>query len=155
MQSIVVITPPNITLKDFVGKLEQYYDVDIVSEDRIVINSGDRYIAINLDDYITEEYDEQELNRISQFIKQPQFFLIEFSHLDFLKEVLPFCVDENGFLIDNDHGDILSGREFLLKLRQNPRWDWRITVDWRAMPALCNQSAHHVARVGTAPYTSS
>lgn len=129
MQSIVLITPSNITLKDFVEKLEQYYDVDIVLKDRIVINDGDRYIAINLDDYITEEYDEQELNRILQFIKQPQFFLIEFSHLDFLKEVLPFCVDKNGFLIDNDHGDILSGREFLLKLRQNPRWDWRITVD--------------------------
>jgi hypothetical protein len=69
MQSIVVITPPNITLKDFVGKLEQYYDVDIVSKDRIIANSGDRYIAINLDDYITEEYDEREFNRISQFIK--------------------------------------------------------------------------------------
>jgi hypothetical protein len=124
-----------------VGKLEQYYDVDIVSEARIIINSGDRYIAINLDDYITEEYDEQELNRILQFIRQPRFFLIEFSHLDFLKEILPFCVYENGFLIDNDHGDILSGREFLLKLRQNPGWDWRITVARRAMPTLCNQSA--------------
>jgi len=127
MQSIIIITPSNITLKDFVEKLEQYYDVDIVSENRIVINDGDRYIAINLDDYITEEYDEPEFRSISQVIKHPQFFLIEFSHLDFLKEILPFCVDENGFLIDNDHGDILSGREFLLKLKTNPRWDWRIT----------------------------
>ena len=107
MQSIVVITPPYITLKDFVKKLV-YYDTDIVSDDRIVVNDGGRYIAINLDDYITEEYDEKELDVISQIIEQPKFFLIEFTHLDLLKEVIPFCVDEPGFLVDNDHGDILT-----------------------------------------------
>ena len=126
MQSIVVITPPNITLKSFAEKLEPYYDVDIVSDDRLVINDGERYIAINLDDYITEEYDEKELKVIFQTVTQPRFFLIEFSHLDLLKEVIPFCVDDPGFLIDNDHGDIFSRREFLLKLKKNPRWDWRI-----------------------------
>jgi len=126
MQSIVVITPPNITLKSFVDKLGLYYDVDTVSDDRIVINDGKRYIAINLDGYITGEYDEEELKIISQSIKQPKFFLIEFSHFDLLKEVLPFCAEAPGFLIDNDHGDILSGWEFLSKLKKNPRWDWRI-----------------------------
>ncbi len=127
MQSIVVITPPNITLKYFMKKLDLYYQIDVVSDDRIVINDGGRYIAINLDDYITEEYDEKELDIISQIIEQPKFFLIEFTHLDLLKEVIPFCVDEPGFLVDNDHGDILSGQQFLLKLKKNPAWDWRMT----------------------------
>ena len=126
MQSIVVITPSHITLKDFVKKLHPYYDVDRVSDDRIVVYDGERYIAINLDEYLTEEYDEEELKVISQIQKQPTFFLIEFSHFDFLTEAIPLCVDDPGFLIDTDHSDILSGREFLLKLKKNPRWDWRI-----------------------------
>ena len=125
MQSIVVITPPNITLKSFAEKLDHMYDVDLVSDDRIVITDDEGYITINLDNYITEEYDEKELNVISQIIEQPEFFLIEFSHLDLLKEVIPSCVDSPVFLVDNDHGDILSGREFLLKLKKNPSWDWR------------------------------
>ena len=96
MQNIVVITPPNITLKYFVERLDSSYDVEMVSDDRIV-NNGDKYIAINLDDYIVGEYDEEELNVISRVIKPPKFFLIEFSHLDFLKETIPFCVDDSGF----------------------------------------------------------
>ena len=125
MQNIIIITPPNITLKYFVEKLEPYYDVDMVSDDRIVITDEERYIAINLDEYVAEEYEEKELNLISQVIKHPQFFIIEFSHFDLLKQIIPFCVNPPVFLIDNDHGDIFSGREFLLKLNKDPRWDWR------------------------------
>ena len=121
MQNIIIITPPHITLKYFAEKLEPYYDVEMVSDDRIVIDDGGMYVAINLDDYITEEYDEQEFNLISRVIKQPTFFLIEFSHFELLKKMIPFCVNHPGFLIDNDHGDIFSARAFLLKLNQNPR----------------------------------
>ena len=53
------------------------------------------------------------------------FFFLEYSDLELAKKVLITIADDDQVVIDNDFGTVLSGKEFVRKLKTEVDWDWR------------------------------
>jgi len=52
--------------------------------------------------------------------------VIEYSALSLLQNALTALHGRGDGVIDNDHGTVMSLGEFLIKLRAEPDWDWRL-----------------------------
>ena len=53
--------------------------------------------------------------------------MYEFSDIHFGKKVLTHIVNNESYMVDNDHGDIMSGADFVKRIHGEPDWDWRIS----------------------------
>ena len=122
-QSVVFITDESMSIDKLKSKFEPYFEHCFSSESRVVLKSGGNYVTINADNDIIEHYEQAELEEIA--LKNLRFYLIEFNDFIFLKKILPLVVDDSRIWIDNDHGDILHGSQFVNRVNQYPRWDWR------------------------------
>jgi len=122
-QSVVFITDGSMSIDKLKSKFEPYFEQCFSSESRVVFKSGGNYVAINADDDIIEHYENAELENIA--LSNPRFYLIEFNDFIFLKKLLPLVADDSRIWIDNDHGDILQGPQFVNRVKQHPTWDWR------------------------------
>ena len=55
----------------------------------------------------------------------PVFYGVDFSDIILCRRVLLAIADDPRLLIDNDHGVVLTGTDFVHVLRSRPEWDWR------------------------------
>lgn len=76
---------------------------------------------------VGDEYDALDIERILELVSNPVFFVLEFNDFEFGKKVLERILDTDGLAVDNDHGEILAGRDFAERMRRNRNWDWRKT----------------------------
>jgi hypothetical protein len=51
-------------------------------------------------------------------------FLIEFNDLNLLKEVAPFVANRDDIAVDDDHGNIVLGRQFVSLLQSSSAFPW-------------------------------
>lgn len=123
-QSVVFITDKSVSMDGLKSKFEPYFQHCFESPSRVVLKSGDNYVAINAEDDMGQHYEDTELEKST--LSNPRFYLIEFNNIAFLKKLLPFVADDSRIWVDNDHGDILQGPQFVARVKQDPAWDWRL-----------------------------
>ena len=126
METFIIATPRNVKIEQLIDMIPERFEREKQSNYRFLISSELHHCWIELDDEIESYYDENEMLIVKKHIPTPKFFNCEFSEMDFGKEILSYIIFDNGFVIDNDHGEILTGGEFLKRLREKPEWDWRI-----------------------------
>jgi len=91
----------------------------------LVIDNGAARIYVALDEHVRSELGAERLERILSIVEDPVFFTVDFSDIDLCKTVLMSIADDPRLLVDNDHGVLLSGSEFVRVLRSQRDWDWR------------------------------
>jgi hypothetical protein len=123
-QSVVFITDKSVSMDQLKSKFEPHFQQCFESPSRVVLKSGEHYVAINVDDDMMQHYEDAELEQMA--LPNPRFYLIEFNDIAFLKGLLPLVADDSRIWVDNDHGDILQGPQFVARVKRDPAWDWRL-----------------------------
>ena len=126
MEGVVIAVRAGTTLTRFADLLRgQEWQVDLRSEDELVVESGERHAYIIRDDGLASEYDGADIMRVLLHVSNPIFLTLEFNDIDFAKDILELIGNAPDLVIDNDHGDILPGTDFIKRVRENRAWDWR------------------------------
>ncbi|HZS36262.1 MAG TPA: hypothetical protein VFF06_05520 [Polyangia bacterium] len=97
------------------------------SEGALVIQDERTRVYLSRDDRVIDELEPDRRERITGKMPSPIFYTVDFSDIELCRKVLFLIADDPTLLVDNDHGTLLRGPEFLELLRSQPAWDWRIT----------------------------
>ena len=126
MESVVVIAP-RVYDDEFKARLADHPSLARAGEPNVVVLDDGRtriYVAHN--EYGAQEMEPAELQHIESLVGEPVFYVVNFSDIDFCKSALVLLVDDPLLLVDNDHGVLLPGPEFIRLLHARPDWDWRL-----------------------------
>ena len=52
--------------------------------------------------------------------------LIDYSDIEFVKNILVVIANTSEVTIDNDFGTVLPGDEFVTRCKAEPNWNWRL-----------------------------
>jgi len=91
----------------------------------LVIDDGKSRVYIARNDLLGDDMEPERLERIRSSIDAPVFYSVDFSDIAFCRSVLAAIADDPKLLVDNDHGVLLTGQEFVRVLRSQHEWDWR------------------------------
>ncbi len=125
MNSVVIIAPQSNSVQRFVDIARTKWKVSDENDVHCLIENEAMHVIINTDDNIKNDYDLEEMALILRRISDPKFFIFEFNDFQYGKEVLAELVNSEDLLIDDDHGNVMSGKAFSSYLRKNPNFDWR------------------------------
>jgi len=125
MDSVIIVTGRGFDLGQLRRAIPPTYTVNDAANDRIVIESGGRRAYLGADARIEDEMEPEEAARIWGLISEPTFYTLDFSDISLCKELLQAIADRSDVLVDNDHGVVLPGTEFVQVLRSQGSWDWR------------------------------
>lgn len=125
MESVIIAAPFPYDEK-LRSRLERVGPVTMGALGVLVIDDGSTRVYVDRNDAVHDEYEPEALNRIKAIIPAPLFYSIDFTDMALCRKVLEALVDDPNLLVDNDHGILLPGSEFIRMLRSRPDWDWRI-----------------------------
>ena len=125
MDSIIIVTRRSFDLEQLRRTIPPTYHVNDAANERVVIEGGGRRAYLGADARIADEMEPEEAARIKRMIPDPTFYTLDFSDISLCKELLLAIVDRSDVVIDNDHGTVLRGSEFVGVLRSQADWDWR------------------------------
>src|SRR3954468_9866786 len=125
MDSIIIVAGCGFDLGQLRRAIPPTFSVNDAANDCIVIESGGRRAYLGADPRIPGEMEPEEASRILTLISEPTFYTLDFSDITLCKELLLAIADRSDILIDNDHGVLLPGSEFVRVLRSQGDWDWR------------------------------
>lgn len=91
----------------------------------LVIADGETRAYLVREDGLMTDLEPDERQAVLDVIPAPVFYSLSWSDLRLCRRVLFLIADDPALLVDNDHGFMASGDEFLRRLRANPDWDWR------------------------------
>ncbi len=60
----------------------------------------------------------------SYFSANKQVYSIDYHNINTIKKVIVLLADSDQFLVDNDCGTLLLGKDFVHKVRAEPDWYW-------------------------------
>jgi hypothetical protein len=125
MKSVILISDRPIDLDAFGEAFRAYGRVhrDPQSKSRIVIQLNEEgWFDVECDQSIHNEFDDEELVKLSQLIQAPVFAGISYSddHVaDVIIKLLPLAPDT---LVDNDHGLVLPVEEIRKRIQSGRKW---------------------------------
>jgi hypothetical protein len=124
MESVIIVAPCayDIELK---ARLSGTWRVKDSASGGAVIEDAGAKVYVSRNDSVAEDLEPEAFAGIAAVIPSPVFYTVEFSDLDLCRRVLLVIADDPRLLIDNDHGVVLSGSDFVRVLRSQPEWDWR------------------------------
>jgi hypothetical protein len=88
--------------------------------------SKERRVYISLDSLVESEFSSEQLDFINNKVSSPVFYCVDFSDIEICKIVIQKIANDEKIFIDNDHGLVLSGSEYIRRMKLQPSWDWRI-----------------------------
>lgn len=126
MQSVVIVAWAGTQLDRFAECVSgSGWRVELRSDQELLISSGEKRVFIFRDERVMEEYDAREIHTLLERISNPVFFVFEFNDFEFGREVLRRVADSQHLIIDDDHGGMAVGTDFVKRLESQPTWDWR------------------------------
>jgi hypothetical protein len=128
MESVVVIAP-RVYDDEFRARLASHPSLAPTGEGNVVVlDDGKTRVYVAHNDYAFQEMDPERLQQITASVNEPVFYTVDFSDIKFCKGVLTLLVDDPLLLVDNDHGVLLAGSDFVRLLNERPDWDWRLDL---------------------------
>ena len=124
MESVIIVTPYNFD-EIFKARIPRKYNVEKGALGNLVISDGWTRLWLSQDESILNTLDDAGLEKVINMFRDPIFYTLDFSDIKFCREVLLAIVDDPAILVDNDHGVMMSGPEFVHFLCGKPDWDWR------------------------------
>ena len=125
MESVIVVAPNGYD-DHLKARLTNNWNVAEGAGGSWVVVEGPNRVYVSRNDSVRDELESSDrLERITATIQEPTFYTVDFSDLDLCRRVLASLVDDSKLLVDNDHGVLLSGSEFVRVLRSQVDWDWR------------------------------
>jgi hypothetical protein len=107
------------------SRLERLGRVSTTPGRGFLVEDGPARVYVSRNDFAKDELEPEELTRVMSAVENPCFYSIDFSDIRLCRRVLEAIADDPRLLVDNDHGVVLSGTEFVHLLRSRPAWDWR------------------------------
>jgi len=125
MESVLIVTPFAYDA-EFELRLEQLGPVTTGAEGVLFVEDGRSRVYLFRNDWARDELEPDQLERVRSIFAAPVFYSVDFSDIALCRNVLEAIANDPELLVDNDHGVVLIGPEFLRLLRDRPDWDWRL-----------------------------
>jgi hypothetical protein len=124
MDSVIIVAPYryDAELKE---RLSACRNVTEGADGTLVVGDGRTSVYLSRNGSVRQELEPERLQRITATIQEPIFYTVDFSDIGLCREVLLLLVNDPKLLVDNDHGVMLPGPEFVRVLRSQQDWDWR------------------------------
>lgn len=116
MNSVILAASRGTSVKRFADCARKKWTVRDEDSRHCLILKGTFHVILNADDSISEDYDEVEMALLRRLVPDPSFFMFEFNNVQFGKEILATMVDAKDVAVDDDHGNIIIGEDFVRKL---------------------------------------
>lgn len=127
MRDMILIVEKGFDLKEIVSKFNESEELRLVVDANLMsieeLRTKD-FIQIEKVDEVSEYYDDDEGDVFAGDIPNPEFYVIRFRNIEFLKSILIRFADRTDVYLDNDFGLILRGDEFAHFVKNRPQWDW-------------------------------
>lgn len=127
MNTVIIITEPGDGLGGLRRLIPDTCSVQDAGFGRLLIQDVGRRAFLGPCPEVWEVMDPRERDLVLQTVVEPTFFGIDYSDLEFCKDLLMAVADRDDVVVDNDHGVIAKGAEFARMLRSRPGWDWRVS----------------------------
>jgi len=128
MRYIIFINSKNVEFKQTVTNLG--IDWNVRKNDDVIElyykGQENHYVILECSAHIEQDYDEDEMLFINEIFEVPRFCYLKYSDLETLRIALGDLVNSGKCIIDNDHGELLPGEEFVIKWKSNPKWNWNL-----------------------------
>jgi len=121
----VIIATPHVYDAEFKQRLVGLGTVTTNEDGMIIFDDGQTRVYVLRNDAVRDELEPERLERITSAIAHPVFYAIDFSDIASCRVVLAAIADDPNVQVDNDHGVLLPGSEFVTMLRSQRDWDWR------------------------------
>jgi hypothetical protein len=125
MESVIIAAPFAYDAQLKV-RLERIGPVTTGAGGILVLDDGKSRVYVARNDAVHDEFEPGRLGRVTSTIPDPVFYSIDFSDIALCRRALEVMVDDPKLLVDNDHGVLLPGPEFVRVLRSQHDWDWRV-----------------------------
>jgi hypothetical protein len=125
MESVIIIADRDWEFEATLRTLPPAYAVTALADRQVLIERGGCRAYLGPDPRVAGELEPDEEARIRLRIAEPVFYTLDFSDISLCKELLMAIADRHELLIDNDHGVLLPGSEFVRRLQAQKQWDWR------------------------------
>jgi hypothetical protein len=126
MKSVIIITREPINLGSVYAKLNDSGFSVIRSGDRLVVEGQHGWFALECDDSIIEDYDEDEIHTLNRLLSNAvSLAQLEFSDVDILNNAIKSIGLNDDSVVDNDHG-------LFLNIKQIKRFT-DSSVDWTSL----------------------
>jgi len=123
MKSVIIITREPINLSSVSAKFKDSGFSVSRSGDRLVVEGRHGWFALECDDSIIEDYDEDEINLLHRLLSNAvSLAQLEFSNIDTLNNAIASIDLNSDFLVDNDHGLFLNIKQ--IKKFTDTSVDW-------------------------------
>ncbi|MFO0588691.1 MAG: hypothetical protein U0441_14170 [Polyangiaceae bacterium] len=124
MESVLLVAPREYG-DAFKARLEGLKDLSVSGATAFVVTDARSRVYVSHNEYVSQELEPEELERFKTMFGNPVFYTVDFSDIHLCRRVLFALADDPALWVDNDHGTLLSGPDFLDLLRRRPDWDWR------------------------------
>jgi hypothetical protein len=124
MESVIIVAP-HVYDAELKARLSRTWSVTDTDTGGSVIEDRGARLYVSRNDSVAGDMEREVLARIVATTREPVFYTVDFSDLDLCRRVLIAVADDPLLLIDNDHGVLLTGTDFVRVLRSQPDWDWR------------------------------
>jgi len=128
MDSIVIVAPCPYEA-ELAARLERIGPVIVQADGIFVVDDGNSRVYISRGHHVSSELAPEELQYFTSLMADPIFYLVDFSDMAFCRKVVEVIADDSRLLVDDDHGLVLPGPEFVRHLRAHkpigrdtPRW---------------------------------
>ncbi|MBM3223048.1 MAG: hypothetical protein FJZ47_04495 [Candidatus Tectomicrobia bacterium] len=126
METVIIIRDGRRDATELIARLGTDVRIEKLPDGRFFVEDAPYHLWLGHDDAILNEYAEEELRTVREGVTAPVPFVCEFSDMAFGKRILGRILCGESCLVDNDHGNIVTGKEFVERLQYEPGWDWRL-----------------------------
>jgi hypothetical protein len=124
VESVILVTAGDYDER-FRARIPAAYKASEGAGGALVIEDGRSRIYIAKNDSLRNDLGPEKLDAVAVLGPTPSFYTVDFTDIAFCRDVLLAVADDPKVLVDNDHGVLLPGAEFVRVLRSQQDWDWR------------------------------
>jgi hypothetical protein len=125
MESVMIVVPAGYEA-EVKTRLGDVGPVQVGAGGVLVIDDGRSRVYVARNEHALEELEPSELAQFRDAVPDPIVLSVEFSDIALCRRVLEAIADDPAVMVDNDHGVVLPGPEFVRVLRSQQDWDWRV-----------------------------